>query len=42
MKKITYQGEDGVFYSQEEFQSLQSKILEQNQLIQDLLKKVVE
>ena len=42
MKKITYKGAEGVFYTKEEFHALQEKILAQNHLIQDLLNEVGE
>lgn len=42
MRKITFKGEEGVFYTNEEFRTLQEKIISQNELIQDLLKEVKE
>lgn len=42
MRKITYNGEEGIFYPKEEFSKLQEKILNQNNLIQELLKEVKE
>ena len=40
MKKIIYNGEKGVFYTDKEFQTLREKILAQKELISKLEKEV--
>jgi hypothetical protein len=40
MENIIYKGEEGVFYTNEEFATLQDKIIEQNELISELRREV--
>ena len=42
MKKIEYKGQNGVFFTNEEFVKLQEKVLAQRELINDLEKEMMK